>query len=184
MLSMASAAGLRMANRIVPAILRANVGWRPRVFVGKMSHSMHVLCGMALLATLAAAGCRKAAPPPARPDSEAKALVTAERPKTKEACEACQGRWGIHGLAEVETCICKTRDSGRSCRDGADCEGQCLAESGGFVVVDKGPPAKGYFRGRCSEFDTTFGCHHMIPEGASKKGPQIADDAAEQICID
>jgi hypothetical protein len=175
---------LRIPNTFVPAVLRPNVGWRWPGFVGRMSRSMHILCGMALLATLAV-GCRKAAPPPARPDSEAKAQQLAgERPKTKEACDACQGRWGIHGLAEVEICICKTRDSGRSCRDGADCEGQCLAESGGFVVVDKGPPAKGYFRGRCSEFETTFGCNSMIPEGASKKGPQIAEDAAEQICID
>ncbi len=148
-----------------------------------MSHSMHILCGIALLATLAV-GCRKSAPPPALPDSEAKALAAADRPRTKEACVSCQGRWGIHGLAEVETCICKTRDSGRSCRDGADCEGQCLAEAGGFVVVEKGPPAKGYFRGHCSEFDTTFGCNHMIPEGVSKKGPQLAEEAAEQICID
>ena len=111
---------------------------------------------------------------PARPDSEAKALAAAERPKTKEACEACQGKWGIHGLAEVASCICRTRDSGRSCRDGADCEGQCLAETGDFVVVEKGPPAKGYFKGRCSEFDTTFGCFQTIPEGASKKGPLLA----------
>jgi hypothetical protein len=139
---------------------------------------------MALLATLALA-CRKPAPRPALPDSEAKATaVVAERPKSREACAACQGRWGVHGLAEVETCICKTRDSGRACRDGSDCEGQCLADEKGFVVVDKGPPAKGYYRGRCSEFDTTFGCHHMIPEGASKRGPQLAEDAAEQICID
>jgi hypothetical protein len=175
--------GLSIPIRFVPAVLQPNVGWRAWRFVPTMSRSMHVLCGIALLATLAL-GCRKAAPPPARPDSEAKALVAGERPKTKEACDACQGRWGIHGLAEVELCICKTRDSGRSCRDGADCEGQCLAESNGFVVVDKGPPPKGYFRGRCSEFDTTFGCHQMIMEGASKKGPQLAEDAAEQICID
>jgi hypothetical protein len=153
-----------------------------------MSHSMHVLCRIALLATLAIA-CRKPAPtpPPARPDPEAKVVVpltTAERPRSREGCDACQGRWGVHGLAEVETCICKTRDFGRTCRDGNDCEGECLAEESGFVVVDKGPPAKGYFRGRCSEFDTTFGCNRLIPEGASKKGPQTADDAAEQICID
>ena len=145
---------------------------------------MHALCRIALLATLLL-GCRKpaATPPPARPDSEAKAATTApvERPRTREACAACQGSWGIHGLAEVETCICKTRDSGRACRDGADCEGQCLAEANGFVIVDKGPPPRGYYRGRCSEFDTTFGCHRMIPEGASKRGPQLAEDAAEQI---
>jgi hypothetical protein len=133
-----------------------------------------------------ALGCRKAAPPPALPDSEAKAQLASagDRPQTKEACDACQGRWGIHGLAEVPMCNCKTRDSGRTCRDGADCEGQCLAETNGFVVVQKGPPAKGYFRGHCSEFETTFGCYPTIPEGASKKGPQLAEDAAEEICID
>jgi hypothetical protein len=154
-----------------------------------MSDSMRTLCGIALAAVMAL-GCRKpTAPPPARPDSEAKAAALAsgggsERPRTKEACDACQGKWGVHGLADVAMCICKTRDSGRSCRDGSDCEGQCLAEAGGFVVVEKGPPPKGYFRGKCSDFDTTFGCHPTIPEGASKKGPQLAEDAAEEICID
>ena len=140
---------------------------------------------MALLATLTL-GCRKPpSPPPARPDSEAKVLTAAgERPKSRAACDACQGRWGIHGLADVEICLCKTRDSGRTCRDGNDCEGQCLAEADGFVVVDKGPPARGYFKGRCSEFDTTFGCHRLVPAGAGKKGPQVAEEAAEQICID
>jgi len=175
---------------IVRVILRVNVRWRQRRFAGRMSRSMHALCRIALLATVVLA-CRKpaATPPPALPDSEARPIAAAttaapERPKTREACQACQGKWGIHGLAEVETCICKTRDSGRACRDGSDCQGQCLAEANGFVVVDKGPPPKGYYRGRCSEFDTTFGCNLMIPEGASKKGPQVAEDAAEQICID
>jgi hypothetical protein len=175
----------------VPAFLPPNVEWRRPPIVSNMSHSMRALCGIALAAAALTLGCRKpAAPPPARPDSEAKAAATAanvaagERPRTKEACDACQGRWGVHGLADVAVCICKTRDSGRSCRDGADCEGQCLAETGGFVVVEKGPPPKGYFRGKCSEFDTTFGCHPTIPEGASKKGPQLAEDAAEEICID
>ena len=170
----------------MPTILRTNVGWRRPAFVGKMSRSMHVLCAMALLATLAAAGCRKAAPPPARPDSGGQRPGSGHgRPAQDQGgVRRLPGRWGVHGLAEVEICICKTRDSGRSCRDGADCEGQCLAEAGRDRGGRQGPPGQGLLPGRCSEFDTTFGCHHIIPEGASKRDPSSPKTPPSRFCID
>jgi len=91
----------------------------------------------------------------------------------------------VHGIAETASCICKTKDGGHLCRDGADCEGQCLvAEDAKFEVVNTGPPPRGYYVGRCSEFDTTFGCNRMIPRGARARGPLPSGDAIEDMCVD
>ena len=35
---------------------------------------------------------------------------------------------------------------------------------------NRGPPAKGFWKGHCSEFDTTFGCHRTIARGARSRG--------------
>jgi hypothetical protein len=107
-----------------------------------------------------------------------------QRPATKEACAACQGKWGRHGLADAESCLCRTKDGGRPCLDGAECQGQCVARDGDFVVVQKGPPPRGHYKGKCSEFDTTFGCHRFVPAGARKRGPLPAEEAADQLCYD
>jgi hypothetical protein len=91
----------------------------------------------------------------------------------------------VHGIAETESCICKTKDGGKACRDGAECEGNCLlAEDAKMEVVEKGPPPKGFFVGRCSDYDTTFGCFRMIATGTRAKGPAIAEDAAQHLCVD
>src|SRR5216110_3273672 len=105
-----------------------------------------------LLAALAlTTGChRKEDRPPA-------AGLTAKPPSTASECKACNGEWGVHGLVQVESCLCRTHDSGRRCRDGAECEGECIAQPGAVEVVDPGPPRRGYFVGKCSEFDHLFG---------------------------
>jgi len=112
------------------------------------------------------------------------ARVKRPRPQTKDACAACRGLWAVHGISEVESCICGTSDGGRSCRDGAECEGQCIADDGKFEIVERGPPPRGFYVGRCSEYDTTFGCYRIIPHGARGRGPLPSDDAAEHICVD
>jgi hypothetical protein len=138
------------------------------------------------LVALASVACSKKTPPPALPDSTAQAQKAApgEPPTTKEGCDACNGKWGRHGLMDVQSCLCKTRDGGKPCRDGAECQAQCLAGDDDFVVVEKGPPPKGHYQGKCAEYQTTFGCFRFIPRGASKQPPLPADDAAEQLCVD
>ena len=155
------------------------------------------------LTGLMVAACCKNSPPPATPAATAQAQTAAaaptieptlaaapaapaapEPPKTKAGCDACNGKWGRHGLADVQTCICKTKDGGKPCRDGAECEAQCVAMDDDFVVAEKGPPPKGHYKGRCAEYSTTFGCFRFVPRGASKKPPLPAEDAAEQLCID
>ena len=130
------------------------------------------------------------APPPPAPLAPAAdkpappAPPTAVRPTTKAACDACQGRWGIHGLAETKSCICRTKDAGKICRDGNDCSALCIADEKKFEVKEAGPPARGYYVGKCSTYDTVFGCFKLIPGGTRSKPPLLPDDAADSICID
>jgi hypothetical protein len=163
--------------------------------VAKMSKASPSVRLVLLASVMALAACCKKTPPPASPAtatleappasaSPKPQPKAAERPQTKEACDACRGEWKRHGLAEVEVCRCRTKDGGKVCRDGKDCEGQCIAGDDDFIVADKGPPPRGHYQGKCSEFDTTFGCLRLVPEGASKRGPLPADDAADNICID
>jgi hypothetical protein len=115
----------------------------------------------------------------ARPD------VPPTRPTTKEACDACQGLWAAHGIEPVETCICKTNDEGRDCLDGNDCQGECLlADDAEFHVMDRGDPARGYYRGHCASYDTTFGCFRHIPDAIGSELPLAAEDAGPLICVD
>jgi hypothetical protein len=137
------------------------------------------------IAAVPSAGGPKAAP--SNPTQAAPPAPTPvrTRPQTKQACDACGGLWDRHGIAETEGCICKTKDGGRACRDGAECEGQCLVgDDAKFEVAQPGPPARGFFVGRCSNYDTTFGCFRVIERGARAKGPQIEEEAAHHICVD
>jgi hypothetical protein len=154
---------------------------------------------LASLAVLAVAGCctrrggKAAAPaPPTATVQQSVASAPApfpeptpaERPKTKEACVTCNGVWAVHGLAETESCNCRTKDSGKLCRDGSECEASCLADENRFEVVQAGPPAKGFYVGNCSEFEISFGCFKFITAGIRAKGPQLKEDAADSYCVD
>lgn len=128
-----------------------------------------------------ASGPSVAPSPPATPA----AAVKPPRPTTKAGCDACKGLWAVHGIAETESCICKTKDAGKACRDGAECEGTCIvAEDAKFEVVVPGPPPRGFFTGRCSDYDATFGCHRSIAGGARAKGPVVAEEAVQHLCVD
>jgi len=115
-----------------------------------------------------------AAPPPASP------------PATPEACQACRGLWAVHGLADKESCNCRTTDAGKRCLDGHDCQGMCIAnrDSPEVEVVQAGPPARGFFVGRCSEVVTVFGCNRIIERGASSGGPGPLGEPPQPLCFD
>ena len=51
-------------------------------------------------------------------------------------------------------------------------------------VVEKGPPPKGFFVGRCADYDATFGCFKSIATGTRAKGPAVAEDAMHHVCVD
>ena len=122
---------------------------------------------------------------PAPTPAAATPVAKPPRPTTKAGCDACNGQWGHHGIAEQESCICKTKDGGKSCRDGAECEGACIVgDDAKFEVDANGNPPRGHFVGRCADYDATFGCYRMIPNGTSAKGPLPAEEAAPRFCVD
>ena len=108
-----------------------------------------------------------------------------ERPSTREACDACQGLWGVHGIEDVETCICRTNDEGHECIDGNQCQGECLlAEDAEFHVMDQGDPPRGYYVGSCSGYDVTFGCFRHVPSDVSSELPLTPEEAGPFVCAD
>jgi len=124
-------------------------------------------------------------PPPPPPAATPAAAVKPPRPTTKAGCDACKGLWAVHGIAETESCICKTKDASKACRDGSECEGTCLvAEDAKFEVVVPGPPPRGFYTGKCSDYDATFGCHRSIANGTRAKGPAVAEEAVQHLCVD
>jgi hypothetical protein len=90
----------------------------------------------------------------------------------------------VHGLGGTPRCLCRTHDAGKRCRAKDDCDGECLADAGEREVTDPGPPARGYFLGRCSEFRTTFGCHRYLSGRRDQSGPVALDQPPSEICAD
>jgi hypothetical protein len=108
-----------------------------------------------------------------------------ERPSTKEGCDACHGLWSVHGIEDVETCICRTNDEGQDCIDGNECQGECLlAEDAEFHVMDQGDPPRGYYVGSCAGYDTTFGCFRHVPTDISGELPLTPEEAGPFVCAD
>jgi hypothetical protein len=137
---------------------------------------------LALLALgfVLAAGCRSTQPQPTTKDT---AVVA--RPATAEGCKVCNGQWGRHGLANVEGCLCRTKDAGKLCKSGKDCESQCVAkDKPDAEIVDKGPPAKGFFLGRCHEFATYFGCGRLLRDKVMAGSPVLLGEPPPTICVD
>jgi hypothetical protein len=104
---------------------------------------------------------------------------------TPEACRACRGIWDVHGISQEKSCDCRTHDGGKRCRDGAECEGMCVAaDEPETEVVAAGPPPRGFFVGRCSDLVTVFGCIRLIDRGAVARGPGSLADPPPQLCVD
>jgi hypothetical protein len=61
----------------------------------------------------------------------------------------------------------------------------CIAaENPETEVVEKGPPARGFFVGRCSDFVTVFGCNRIVDRGLLSRGPTPLADPPQAICVD
>jgi hypothetical protein len=142
-----------------------------------------------LIGVTAAAGCGSdpgsAAVPPGPSSSLGSKGDPPPPPQTKEACDACGGLWAVHGLLPTESCICPTKDAGNRCVDGRQCVGQCLVKQRtDFEVMEHTVPPRGFYVGTCSPYDTTFGCHLVIPSGVDEHLPLPANEAALTLCID
>lgn len=90
-------------------------------------------------------------------------------------CQSCQGTWGRFGVNKVAGCNCKTKDSGKECVDGEECEGYCM-----FVRYD----TSGREHGLCSETTKLTGCHNLIYKGASKEEPVVPPPRKRPTCVD
>jgi len=152
------------------------------------STARHPFRFWAVLTTLIVGGCVARAsvgPAPSSATSAATGAAPAAPPTSADACKACNGLWGRHGLADTESCNCRTTDAGKRCKDGADCQGVCVAaEEPEREVVVAGPPARGYFVGKCSETVTVFGCFKPIDKGAASHGPVPLTDPPPSLCVD
>lgn len=132
---------------------------------------------------------------PAGPTHSIARVVNVDNPeleRRRAACRACSGDWGAHGITGYEGCNCRMRDAGKECRDGTDCQGECLFDH----TEEVRPAARHCSRGacavtmravrlvgRCATFRTTFGCHSYIPDGESKRPPRIGP-GAPFMCVD
>ncbi len=140
--------------------------------------------------TSPAAGVTPSPANPGQPVASASAAAAqtpkpAAPPQTADGCRACNGVWGIHGLAQTESCVCRTTDGGKRCRDGADCQGMCIAaEQPEREIVQTGPPPRGFFVGRCSDLVTVFGCNRIIERGAAASGPVPLGEPPGALCVD
>jgi hypothetical protein len=132
---------------------------------------------------LSTASCGSSPDSSASPGVALAPLPRSGSPTTKEACDACGGSWDFHGIRDVETCICPTKDAGKNCTDGLQCEGACIVSDTGFQVVESGT-SKGYWVGTCSQYDVTYGCYRIIPDGTVAHGPHASGEGFEDICVD
>ena len=142
-----------------------------------------------LLGVTAVAGCGADAPSSTGSITPSNTFGAAgdppPRPQTKEQCDACGGLWAVHGLSPSESCICRASDAGEPCVDGRQCVGQCLVKKDAeFQVMETSDPPRGFYVGECSPYDTTFGCHRVIPAGTDERLPLAAEEAALTLCID
>jgi hypothetical protein len=122
-----------------------------------------------------------------RTQTAAPAKTTAPRGDqitTEEGCRACNGVWGQHGMAEVLSCICRTGDAGKPCRQKEDCEGECLADTAQVQIVDTGPPVRGYVVGKCSDLEQVFGCKKRLMRGQASRGPYDLAPPIPEMCVD
>jgi hypothetical protein len=140
---------------------------------------------------VAVGGCCRSAPPaPAAnsvnqpPAGVAAPSGSAEPPRTVEACRACNGDFGPHGIDPNPSCNCRTHDAGKRCRGKNDCEGECIGDLGDREVTSPGPPAMGHRLGRCAEFRTSYGCHVFLPPHGASSAAVALDQPPEQLCVD
>jgi hypothetical protein len=85
--------------------------------------------------SVATAPAMQSAPPPLPPALAAEA----------RACAQSGGTLRPRGMAGLYSCVRATRDAGRACSSGSDCEGECLARSR-----------------TCAPLDPLFGCHEVL----------------------
>ena len=93
------------------------------------------------------------APAPEVPTPEELAPAESKPPSSPEeaACVKKGGLWIHAGKSIAYTCVRITRDSGKQCRKGSECQGSCLARSM-----------------TCAPYDPLFGCNEILQDDGSR----------------
>ena len=85
-----------------------------------------------------------------------------EGPTDQAACEQRGGRWGAAGLNPTPVCNLPTKDAGKVCRDGSECES-------GACIADLTPAQKTHLPqqlpGKCSAWRKNPGCLSHVERG-------------------
>ena len=95
-------------------------------------------------------------------------------PRSESACRAAGGRWGRAGLFPKPICTMPTRDGGRVCADGGECEGACLLDTKSDRSKMFGPRPQGPATGVCTRARPVFGCTVEVTRG--RVGRRICRD--------
>ncbi|MBI5939301.1 MAG: hypothetical protein HY859_02630 [Caulobacterales bacterium] len=87
-------------------------------------------------------------------------------------CRAKGGTVGLVGMFGTPACIIPYSDAGKACRDGSDCQGQCIVDLDG--PPGSGPKPGDQTTGQCQKDDQQFGCFATVVDGK----------AAQALCVD
>lgn len=88
------------------------------------------------------------------------------------AIEDCAKRGGsvrTGGMLGSEICFVPYADAGKTCRDGDDCEGNCL-----LAPIGPTDASSEAVTGRCEPRRPTFGCYGVVEDGRLK----------HRLCVD
>ena len=88
--------------------------------------------------------------------------VDLEKQKAAEqSCRAAGGAWarfGVHAhLCGIYSCVERTTDAGKLCRDKADCEHLCITDRPAVIGAEAS--------GRCTSLRSNFGCFTHVDGG-------------------
>ncbi|QYZ68534.1 hypothetical protein [Neotabrizicola shimadae] len=73
------------------------------------------------------------------------------KPPEQLACERKGGSWASAGGSGAKACVKRTRDAGKQCTTGRQCEGDCLARSQ-----------------TCSPITPLFGCNEILQDNGAR----------------
>ncbi|WP_226636343.1 hypothetical protein [Brevundimonas poindexterae] len=122
--------------------------------MSRMTRMAGVLAGVVLLAGPGLASCMGQ---PMTPEQRAEA-----------DCSARGGKMQRVGRLQSLQCVIQYSDAGKTCRDAADCQGDCRVP--GNVIVDDGRAVDG----QCTADSNRFGCYTRVENGR----------ATAAICVD
>jgi hypothetical protein len=109
---------------------------------------------------------RASAPQPSQVAQAEAAEVEPTRSEAARDCVAQGGRWKPLGFLGRWQCERALSDAGQACRDGSDCQGECLAPAGSDIDQP--------VLGQCAAVAPLFGCHARVRQG--KAEPMLCVD--------